>query len=236
MLDRTTLSRTETVVEALGRRIVGGEFHPGGALPIEPELVAMFDASRNVVREAVKTLVGKGFLKTERRLGTVVQPRDRWAMLDPQVLSWMLGNPDMRGDLLKDLSDLRRIIEPEAAALAARNASITDRLRLLEAFAKMNEQCHQRDLAIVADVAFHERLFEAAHNSLLTTLARSVDVLLQANFEIAMETDNGFIRNLAQHGAVAEAINDRDEPRARAAMQTLLINNDEDLRKIMSTR
>ena len=236
MVTRTSggkMGRTELLVESLGRRIVNGEFQPGAALPIEPDLAAAFNAGRNVVREAVKVLAGKGFIRTERRVGTIVQPRSNWAMLDPQVLSWMLLNPETRAELLVHLSDVRRIIEPEAAALAARNASVSERLRLVEAFETMSAYNRDRERAIIADIAFHDRLFDASHNPLLITIARSIDVLLRANFEIAMETSDGYIRNLAQHGEVAEAINDRDEARARAGMLTLLLNNDADLRETL---
>jgi DNA-binding FadR family transcriptional regulator len=231
-----SLSRVDYVVRELGLAIASGAYQPDDNLPIEQELCDRFAVGRNAVREAIKVLSAKGFVRTERRAGTIVQPRRSWAMLDPEVLSWMLVNEDLRQELLGHLSLLRRIIEPEAAALAAQHASITETLRLFEAFEEMSQHRHDRSLAIKADIKFHERMLEASHNPLLVSMAKSIDVLLHANFSISIEQPDGFIRNLDQHGKVAEAISRRDANGARKEMQTLLDNNDADLEHMLGGR
>ena len=123
--DRSS-NRVDFLVAQIGQRIAGNVFVPGETLPTEQELCTEFGAGRNAVREAVKVLAGKGFVRTERRAGTIVQPRTHWAMLDPQALSWLLQNASLREELLTNLSQLRRIVEPEAAALAAKQATITE--------------------------------------------------------------------------------------------------------------
>ena len=226
-------NRVDFLVHEIGLSIAAEKYKPGETLPIEQELCDRFNAGRNAVREAIKMLTAKGFVRTERRAGTIVQPRDQWAMLDPQVLSWMLGNPDLRQSLLRHMSQLRRIIEPEAAALAAENGTIVEILRLFEAYEQMNQSRHSRELAISADIRFHQHLLSASHNPLIASMSRSIDVLLRANFEISIESPNGYIRNLEQHGKVAEAIHQRNPAAARKEMLKLLANNDSDLARML---
>lgn len=226
-------NRVNFIVREIGQRIVGGDFAPGNTLPVEQDLCETFKVGRNAVREAIKVLAGKGFVRTVRRAGTIVQPRRLWAMLDPDVLSWMLANPALRHDLLENLAELRRIIEPEAAALAARHATTTETLRLFETFELMGKHRHNRALAIDHDIHFHDLLLEASHNPLLISMARSIDVLLRANFEISIESPDGFIRNLDQHGKVADAIHRRDADAARREMLILLANNEADLDEML---
>lgn len=231
--DDRRVGRVDYLVQAIGAAIVRGDHEPGTTLPVESDLGASFGAGRNAVREAIKVLAGKGFLRTERRAGTIVQPRAQWAMLDPDVLAWMLGDPAGRTYLLQSLSELRRIVEPEAAALAARKASATQVLRLLEAYELMALHRRDREKAIESDILFHERLLDASQNALLSSMSRSIVVLLRANFALSIERKDGFIRNLEQHGKVADAIRRQDPERARGEMMTLLQNNDEDLVSIM---
>jgi GntR family transcriptional regulator, galactonate operon transcriptional repressor len=225
--------RVEHVMLTLGQRIVSNVYPPDSALPTEPQLCEELHVGRNAVREAIKMLASKGFLRTSRRAGTLVLPVSRWSMLDPQVLSWILKDRRIRDKLIEDLTTVRRIIEPEVAALAAAHASAKDTLRLFEAFEAMGNAVGDRDASIEADVSFHERLFEAAHNPLLTSLSRAFAVLLHANFEIAIERKNAFIRNLSGHGRVAEAVHRRDAVEARREMLQLLDNNDEDIHQMI---
>src|SRR5690606_2011829 len=74
--------------ESLGRAIVGGAFEDG--FPTEAELARAHGLSRSVTREAVKMLAAKGLLSARPKIGTVVQPSERWNLLDPDVLRWLL--------------------------------------------------------------------------------------------------------------------------------------------------
>lgn len=227
-------SRTDLLVEAIGRRIASGEFAPGSALPVEAELSHAHAAGRNIVREAVKVLAGKGMVRTVRRAGTIVRPQTEWSMLDPDLLCWVLDIPEQREQLLVSLIHLRQIIEPAAAALAASQASAAQREALLRACHVMERHRHDRDQAIAADVAFHATLFEATGNPLLASMARSVEALLRSTFEAVIEQEEGFIRNLVQHRRVAEAVVDGDGERAAGAMRTLLRNSRLDLARMQS--
>ena len=156
-------------VEALGRRIVRGEVAPGHTLPVEQDICDELGVSRNVVREAVKTLSGKNLIRSARRAGTIVEPREAWNLLDPQVLDWMLSEEPTRETVLSALSELRCVIEPEAAALAAQRASTSQTLKLFEIYENMVRFAADPDRAVEHDVAFHRALLEATGNILFRT-------------------------------------------------------------------
>lgn len=219
----------QTIVDSLGRRIISGELHADGPALVEQDIISEFGASRNVVREAVKTLAGKNLVRSERRNGTIVQPAGEWNLLDTQVLGWMLSEETTNEALMEALSELRLIIEPEAAALAATRATTKQILRLFDCFEDMQANAYDADVAIQHDVRFHETLAEACGNPLLRSLSRSIGLLLHANFQLAIQVDNAFIRNLEDHRKIAEAIQNRDPEAARAATIELLSKNQKDL-------
>ncbi|MBV8141333.1 MAG: FadR family transcriptional regulator, partial [Verrucomicrobia bacterium] len=135
-----SVSVVERLVSALGRDIAGGAWKPESSLPTEPEIAHRFGAGRNAVREAVKILVAKGFVRTERRAGTIVRPESCWNLLDPEVLTWILSASANRDPLLEELSELRAIVEPRVAALAATHASAMETQRIFEAFEQLEKQ------------------------------------------------------------------------------------------------
>jgi len=106
------------IAESIGMRIVQGEFPPGSVLPSEATWASEFQVSRSVVREAIKMLMAKKLLVSRTKIGSRVEPKENWNLLDPEVLSWYMATPK-KPDLLLSLQQFRTIIEPEAAALAA---------------------------------------------------------------------------------------------------------------------
>ncbi|MCR9138060.1 MAG: FadR family transcriptional regulator [Alphaproteobacteria bacterium] len=220
------------IVEHLGRQIIRGEVQPGKTLPVEQDICDQFNASRNAVREAVKTLAGKNLVRSARRAGTIVVETKDWNLFDPQVIGWMLSEDPTRETLMNALSELREIIEPEAAALAAERASTTQVLRIFEIFEEMKANSHNPERAIEMDVAFHRAVLEATGNALLQIFAHSFGLLLAANFQLSIQVNNAFIRNLDDHRWIAEAIRDRDPERAREAATGLLKKNKKDIRQM----
>ena len=222
----------QNIIEDLGRRIVRGDLKSDGPGLVEQDLVTNYAASRNVVREAVKTLAGKNLVRSERRIGTIIQPAKNWNLLDPQVIEWMLSEKSTSYELMTALSELRSIIEPEAAALAAERATSKQVLQLFDCYEDMKLHVDNREEAIRHDVRFHETLLEACGNPLLRSLSHSISLLLRANFEISIQVDNAFIRNLEDHRIIAEKIQNRDSLGARAATWALLTKNQSDLNAI----
>src|SRR6202790_3244390 len=129
-----SVSVVDRLVSAIGREIASGHWKPEQTFPTEPELAHRFGAGRNAVREAVKILAAKGFVRTERRAGTIVRSEFCWNLLDPEVLSWMLSAVANRDNLLGELSELRSIIAPTVAALAATHASAMETLPICESY------------------------------------------------------------------------------------------------------
>src|ERR1700722_3604741 len=224
-----SISVVDRLVSAIGREIASGVWKPEQTLPTEPELAHRFGAGRNAVREAVKILAAKGFVRTERRAGTIVRQESCWNLLDAEVLGWMLSALANRDHLLDELSELRSVVEPAVAALAANHASAMEKLRISEAFAQMEKLPDELQKAIDADIAFHELLFEATHNRLIVALVPAFSLLLRANFEISIRAGKPASRNLKEHRQIAEAISRRDPEEARRATRKLLKKNTTDL-------
>lgn len=219
----------------IGLAIVRGDYPPESTLPIEAKICGVLGVGRNALREAVKTLVGKGLLRTSRRAGTIVLPRKNWNLLDLDVLEWTLSVPVLREGLLAELTALRVMIEPNIAALAAQHATTVETLRLMEAYEAMERSANDQASAVKADIAFHEKLVEASHNSLVASLSYGFSMLLKANFDITVRREGAFIRNLEDHKKIADAVHKRDPNAARAAMLNLLAKNEDDLVNIMAS-
>jgi DNA-binding FadR family transcriptional regulator len=175
-------------VNAFGLALVRGDYPADSLLPKEDELAARFAVGRSTLREAVKVLSGKGLVRTARRVGSRVCPRTEWNLLDPEVLGWHLADPAHVLAFLAELTEARGIIEPEAAALAARRATPAESARLI-ALAEMLETAQAdgaMDTAMEIDVSFHVCLMEAAHNRLVGSFGRSLAVLLRAQFRMSL--------------------------------------------------
>lgn len=219
------------VIDALGSAIVSGRFAPGELLPREPDLMAEFQASRPSLREALKVLAAKGLIEMRQRVGTRVRPRDLWNMFDSDVLAWHLGGGDDRtqGDaILRDLIELRQIIEPAAARYAATRASIEDLRRIQQAHNAMAAAIHDLTAYARADVEFHMAVLAASKNSLLARFAHLVADFLHESFRIQQqalnEHDNRIEDDLRQHAVIFDAINGGDGEEAAAAMLRVILN------------
>ena len=219
----------DSLVNVLGRRILGGEHKPGDMLPREDELCSTLGVSRTSLREAVKVLSAKGLIEARRRVGVRVRPRDDWSLLDPVVLSW---HPGIQHDeeLMAGLIEARRIFEPAAAELAARRASGSDLAAIETAFAAMTSSVPNHfDRYCKADLAFHRAVIRASHNVVLKGMAGLMEAALNASFSVTNTFMERQARALAVHGRVLEAIRLRDTAGARQAMGRLLDLAAEDL-------
>jgi DNA-binding FadR family transcriptional regulator len=203
-------SLAERATRMIGSAVVNGDHRPGAALPVEAELARALGVSRNVVREAVKTLAAKGLLRTNRRGGTIVLPVARWNLLDPQVIGWALAAQAHRAGALAELAQLAAMVLPEIAALAARHATTTQTLRLAEACEAMAAADAAR--AVEAQVAFLRHLFDAARNRIAASLVPAFAALWRA----------APLRNDVSYRAVAEAVQRRDGTAVRRAMSELV--------------
>jgi GntR family transcriptional regulator, galactonate operon transcriptional repressor len=106
-------------VDVLGRRITNDVYPQEAVIPTEEELARSLGVSRATVRDAVKVLSGKGLLRTARRYGTRVRRIEEWNLLDGDVVSWHDPSHPRIKRIFAETTELRTILEPAAAALAA---------------------------------------------------------------------------------------------------------------------
>jgi len=220
------------------------ERHPAGsALPVEAELCAALGVSRTVVREAIKTLAAKGMVEVGRKLGTRVCDERAWQLFDPQVLGWRLGFRDAP-NVAEDLVELRLLLEPAAAGLAAQRAGHSDRRELRRTYEAMIAAGGELSTYGEADVQFHRLIFRASHNVFLTRLAPLVEILISKTLRLYADTgwNADHIRRAALplHGKLAEAIIDADAAGAEAAAKAIISRAYEDMApaargKVMTT-
>lgn len=213
--------------EALGRRIVSGDLTPGTTLPNLEQLADQFSISRLTMREAIKLLAGKGLVSSTPRRGTVVRPRNEWNRLDPEVLVWQIGDIPNAG-FVRNLFELRRMVEPEAAALAAKRASGAALAAIESAYAQMEAAESRAPESIKADVAFHQAILTATGNEFIAALAPAIDTSLMLTFTIqrgAWPDPHNF---LPSHHAVLAAIQRGDADGARETVHKLLARSEVD--------
>lgn len=205
------------LVHDIGVRILRGELEPGDPLSAEGEAGGQ-PVSRTVVREALKVLAAKGLIEARPKTGTQVRERRYWNLIDPDVLAWRLeASPG--DDFYVDVFELRRLLEPAAARLAAERASPEEVTELEHALADMEAAVDDQDAYIAADLRFHSLILDACHNELLANLGATLRAVLRASFVRTMPVARATI---GQHAAVSTAIRARDDTAAEAAMLELI--------------
>ena len=211
--------RIQVVLSTLGREIAQEIIPAGAVLPSESELEARFGVGRGVIREAIKTLSGKGLISVQPRHGTRVLPRRDWSLLDRDVLSWLVGHDKPDLGLLLAVQEVRLISEPAAAALAATRATKSDRQNINAALRAMENSDNQAS-ATAADKAFHLAILDATHNPVLQGFRGAIDTILSAVFVVAVDSVDGWFEdNLPNHAATARAIEEGNAKKARSAME-----------------
>lgn len=231
MFRQATLPRTRNrfanAVEDLGSRILRGDLKPGEILPNEAELGRELGASRTVVREAVKSLAAKGLLQPRTRTGTRVLESFHWNLLDLDVLGWRYAAMP-RSQFFRGLFEIRTMIEPVAAALAAERATGADLAVLEQTYLVMEAVDHASDAAIDADLRFHRAILAGSHNDLLLQMGGLISVGLLASFRISSRS---YDAGLPLHKRVLDAIRDRHAEQARENMAVLLSSTREFLER-----
>ena len=222
-----------STVELLGEAIVGGRYPVGSALPPEPVLGQELGVSRTVVREAVKSLVAKGLVTTGPKVGTRVQPEDRWNWFDPDVITWR-SHAGITPEFLRDLQELRRIVEPAAARIAAERATSEDIAGMEEAFAGMVEALRTGGDYVAHDLRFHQGLLRAGRNRLLLQLNKALSALLRTSFELSTRKKNGPRLSLPLHRAVLDAVIARDPARAEQAILAIIDGARQDIEDVLN--
>lgn len=205
-------------VETLGSRIVRGYYEPGQALPPD-QLENEFGISKTVLREALRVLAAKGLVDARQKRGTVVQARAAWSLLDADLLRWQGGQPDAA--FFANLAEVRSIVEPAGARLAAERRTEDDLADLRAALDQMASAGTDAAAVVAADLAFHQALLDAAHNELLSRMEVVIEAGLRAR-DAVVHSGEHWPDSVPVHRAILDAIEAGDGAAAETAMRKLL--------------
>jgi DNA-binding FadR family transcriptional regulator len=219
------------IVRELGLRIVGGDIAPGERLPPEGELIAQYEASRPVLREAVRVLAAKGLVVSRQRAGAIVQPRNEWHLLDPDVLCWTIESRPPQ-EFVGMLMHVRQVFEPGAAALAARAATEEQLAGIAEAYEAMAAAADVDGL-LEPDLAFHRRIAEATGNDLMAYIGNMLSLALRESIRLSSRLPGTHALSLPRHRAILTALQARDAVAARQATLLQLDATRTDLSQVL---
>ncbi|RMF88855.1 MAG: FadR family transcriptional regulator [Nitrospinota bacterium] len=204
----------EEVVAQILALIREGKLKPGDQLPSERELAETFQVSRTSVREAIRAMETQGVVLSRPGSGTFIAVRNLESIVQ-ELISLLLED---RSDLI-DIFEMRRLLEPHIAALAAERASPEDICRLQEIIQRQTQKTLQGGVTVEEDTDFHLTLCRATQNrALLKLISAVVDILSQSR-RFSLQTPGRAQRSLASHREILEAVERHDPERAREAMQ-----------------
>lgn len=222
-------------VDHLGEAIVAGSYAVGAALPPEPVLGELLGVSRTVVREAIKSLVAKGLIHTGPKVGTKVLAAEHWNWFDPDVIAWQ-SKAGLSAAFIRDLQDLRLVVEPAAVKLAAARATPQDLAEIEEAFAGMKKAVNEGGDYVTHDLRFHQGLLRASHNRMLMQMSKALGALLRTSFEISTRKKDGPRSSLPLHRAVLDAVTQGKPAKAERAVLVLINGAHADLEQVLLSR
>ncbi len=220
----------EQIAQQIEKRILSGELQSGDRLPSERELSQQFHASQTAVREAMKTLEQRGLVDMRPGRGTIIIDGTSKAMRHSMGLMMKVGQAGNSVSLV----ELREIIEPEIAALAAARATSEQIARMREAVEVMDAHIYEVDAYIAADNEFHRALATGTQNILILTLIDSIVDLLSEQRKLIFTTKGAPERGQVHHKRILECVINHDSEAAREAMRDHLHQVREDVKS--STR
>ncbi len=216
----------EQIAEQIEKRILSGELQSGDRLPTERELSEQFHASRTAVREAMKTLAQRGLVDMRPGRGTIVIDGTSQAMRHSMGLMIKVG----RAGSSESLVEVREIIEPEIAALAAVRATDEQITAMREAVKVMDINIHETNAYIIADNDFHRALAAGTQNILILSLVDSIVDLLSEQRKLIFSTNGAPERGQIHHKRILDSVIRHDVEAAREAMRAHLQQVREDVK------
>lgn len=220
------------VVHELGGRILSGRIRPGTTIDLS-SVESELGVSRTVLRESLKVLAAKGLVGARQKVGTFVTSPEQWNMLDADVLRWRVAAQPTPA-LLDQLAEVRWIVEPASAALAATRRTDADVDALSTALAGMDTTEHDAAGVIEADLRFHTALLEATHNVLIASLKGVIEQGLRQR-DLLVHSHPMASDPIPSHSAVLDAVRARDALAAEQAMRALLHQAATDFERLPKT-
>ncbi|WP_332818805.1 FadR/GntR family transcriptional regulator [Sphingopyxis sp.] len=220
------------IAHRLGTDILSGKYAPGDILSGEIAFSEELQVSRSAYREAIQVLTAKGLVASRPKAGTRVLPRDRWNLLDPEVLGWAFaGEPDI--EFVRNLFELRAIVEPAAARRAAARRDKADLKAMKDALVAMRRHTLTTEAGRAADRDFHNAILHATRNDALMVLSASIGAAVNWTTQFKQRT-RALPRNpIPDHARVYDAIAAGDGDAAAQAMNQLVELALEDTRSAM---
>ncbi len=217
------------LVSKLGLRIVRGDWPPGSRIDVDA-LEPVLGASKTAIREALRVIREKGLIDSWPKRGTFVTQRDDWKLLDGDVIMWRRAARRDDDRLLSELSQLRDVIEPAAARLAAQHRDSHDLAELERSFSDFAAAGRDVGRLEAADREFHLQLLRATHNELMMRLDVVVVHALDARNRIQHHPGGPWLDPVPDHQRVLDAVIAGNADEAEAAMRYALRESESDLR------
>lgn len=211
----------------LGVSIVTGQHEPGTVLPGEIEIAEKFGVSRSVVREALRMLSARGLIESRPKIGTRVKGRESWNLLDPILLEWMFeSTPPSK--FVRNLFELRLIVEPAAAELAAKKKTGRQLATMGHAIEEMARHGLDTAEGQLADQEFHAAILEATDNELMVNLSASIGAAVRWTTYFKFRSNKHPRDPIPAHRDLFEAIADGNGARAREVTIALIQQAEQD--------
>lgn len=203
----------EDIVQQFHALMRQGALQPGDRLPAERELAEQFKVSRSSVREAMQALELQGLVVSKRGSGTFISRENLEAALDLVAANLNGGTA-----ALPEVFEMRHLMEPQIAALAAERATAEEVGRLREILTEQQRQIDAGETGVAADTAFHFTLAVATHNSALVKVVSAIEDILQVSRDRSLQEPGRPERSLASHGQIVAMVERGDAAGARRAM------------------
>jgi DNA-binding FadR family transcriptional regulator len=212
---------THQLTHDLGIAIVKGTYPIGEGLPSEADLCVQYNVSRSSTREAVKMLSAKGLISSRPKQGIRVLPESSWNMFDTDVLMWILSSkPSL--SLLKEFTQVRLAIEPQAAALASENATFEQLENIEKALERMAEADQGLDDPLEADIDFHTSILAASGNRFFLQLTEFISTALRVSIRYTNKIKGVPGADVTKHADILNTIKSRNPEKARKAVTAIL--------------
>ncbi|RBP52807.1 DNA-binding FadR family transcriptional regulator [Arenicella xantha] len=217
------MNLTQQVADSLGNAIINGTYGEHNPVPSEAVLCQQLQVSRSAAREAVKSLAAKGLITSRARQGIKVLPESEWNLFDADVLRWMRdSNPSL--ELLREFTQLRVAIEPDAARLAAQHQDSEKIAEIAEALVRMKNAETGMDDPLESDIAFHLSVLNASGNRFFSQLGRIIDTTLRVSIRFTNMRTGVNAGNHDDHKKIYDAIVE-NQPEAAAKQAKKLMDS-----------
>ena len=212
----------EQIVDQIGQLVAKGQLKPGDRLPSERELVERFQVSRASIREAISALEMMGLIEVRSGEGTYIRQVNIESVVTP--LAWMLF---IEKDTDLELYEARKILEVQAAGLAAERAEEDEIIEMFEALEIMRRDLESHQLGEDADHHFHYAIARASHNKILfrlmNTLSDTMRKALKSSRSRLYEHEETPEKLYNEHHLIYEAIKNHNVEKAQKLMLEHLV-------------